>query len=75
MTFKLDKVLPIDAVKRVISSAAHSLVLNTVTRQYRRGRPVIVKRRNGTSEKIAELTNHYFEWADVPIRFWSNARA
>ena len=36
-------------------------------------RPVVVKRRNGNSEKIAESANSYFRLADIPIRFWSNA--
>src|SRR5436190_9921782 len=74
MTLQLNRISPIESLKRVISNATHALVLNTSSRQYRRGRPVIVKRRNGSSEKIAKLANRYFQWAQVPIRFWSNAR-
>ena len=39
----LDKFLPIEPLKRGISTAAHALVLNTVTRQHRRGKPIILK--------------------------------
>src|SRR5881398_1835979 len=74
MTMELDQFLPIERLKRGISTAAHTLVLNTVTRQHRRGRPIIIKRRNGSSENIARLANLYFQWAQVPIRFWSTRR-
>jgi hypothetical protein len=32
---------------------------------------VVIKRRNGHSEQLAELANLYFRMAGIPIRFWA----
>ena len=40
----------------------------------RRGRRVIIKRRNTYSEQLAELSNVYFRMAGIPIRFWARIR-
>jgi hypothetical protein len=48
-----------------------SLKLSSVSERVRRGRRVVIKRRNGYSEQLAELANLYFRMAGIPIRFWS----
>jgi hypothetical protein len=48
-----------------------SLKINSVSEKIRRGRRVVIKRRNGYSEPLAELANLYFRMASIPIRFWS----
>jgi hypothetical protein len=55
----------------VATKLVEALAINSVTEKTRRGRRVIVKRRNLHSEQLAELTNLYFRMADIPIRFWS----
>jgi len=32
---------------------------------------VVIKRRNGHSEQLADLANLYFRMSNTPIRFWS----
>ena len=60
---------------KALSNAAARLVdsikINSVSEKVRRGRPVVMKRRNGYSEQLAELTNLYFRVAGIPIRFWA----
>lgn len=51
-----------------------SLKVNSVSEQVRRGRTVVIKRRNIYSEPLAELTNAYFRMAGIPIRFWSKTK-
>jgi hypothetical protein len=62
-------------VPKGLATAASRLVeaiaINSINEKVRRGRTVIVKRRNLHSEQLAELTNLYFKMADIPIRFWS----
>ena len=48
-----------------------SLKLSSVSERVRRGRRVVIKRRNGYSEQLAELANLYFRMAGIPIRFWA----
>ena len=48
-----------------------SLKLSSVSERVRRGRRVVIKRRNGYSEQLAELANLYFRMAGIPIRFWT----
>ena len=50
-----------------------SLKINSVSEKIRRGRRVVIKRRNGYSEQLADLANLYFRMAGIPIRFWSKA--
>jgi hypothetical protein len=60
---------------RVLANAAARLVdslkINSVSEKVRRGRRVVIKRRNGYSEQLAELANLYFRMAGIPIRFWA----
>jgi hypothetical protein len=55
----------------VASKLVEAIALNSISEKKRGGRTVIVKRRNLHSEQLAELTNLYFRFADIPIRFWS----
>src|SRR5712692_3292954 len=61
------------AFREFAAAAVDFLKINSVSEKFRHGRPVVVKRRNGNSEKIAESANSYFRLANIPIRFWSNA--
>lgn len=60
---------------RALATAAARLVdslkINSVYEGTRRGRRVVVKRRNGYSEQLADLSNFYFRIAGIPIRFRS----
>ena len=55
----------------VATRLVEALAINSITEKTRRGRRVIVKRRNLHSQQLADLTNLYFRMADIPIRFWS----
>ncbi|MEY2556513.1 MAG: hypothetical protein QOF93_1657 [Verrucomicrobiota bacterium] len=55
----------------VATRLVEALAINSITEKTRRGRCVIVKRRNLHSQQLADLTNLYFRMADIPIRFWS----
>ena len=55
----------------VATRLVEALAINSITEKTRRGRRVIVKRRNLHSGQLADLTNLYFRMADIPIRFWS----
>ena len=48
-----------------------SIKLSSVSEKVVRGHRVVVKRRNGYSEQLADLGNLYFRMAGIPIRFWS----
>jgi hypothetical protein len=58
------------AVAKAAARLVDSLKINSVTEKVRRGRPVVIKRRNGYSEQLAELANLYFRMAAIPIHFW-----
>ena len=58
-----------DAAARFVDS----LKINSVSEKIRRGRRVVIKRRNGYGEQLADLANLYFRMAAVPIRFWAKA--
>jgi len=62
---------PRDLVATVATRLVEAIAINSLTEKIRRGRPVVVKRRNLHSEQLADLTNLYFKMADIPIRFWS----
>ena len=55
----------------VATRLVEALAINSITEKTRRGRRVIIKRRNLHSQQLADLTNLYFRMADIPIRFWS----
>jgi hypothetical protein len=62
-------------VPKALSNAAARLVdsikINSVSERVRRGRALIIKRRNAYSGPLAELANVYFRMAGIPIRFWA----
>ena len=62
-------------IPEVLADAAttvvDSLKINSISEKVRRGRRVVVKRRNIYSEQLADLANLYFRLSNIPIRFWS----
>jgi hypothetical protein len=62
-------------VPKALANAAARLVdslkINSVSEKRLRGRRVIIKRRNGYSAPLADLSNLYFRMAGIPIRFWT----
>lgn len=62
-------------VPQTLTSAAatfvDSLKINSISEKIRARRRVVIKRRNGHSEQLAELANLYFRIAGIPIRFWA----
>src|SRR5437773_2245423 len=64
-------------IPQALSNAAarfvDSLKINSVSEKVRRGRRVVIKRRNGYGEQLADLSNLYFRMAGIPIRFWAKA--
>src|SRR5213592_1420110 len=48
-----------------------SVKLSSTSEKIRRGRRVVLKRRNAYSEQLADLANLYFRMSSIPIRFWS----
>ena len=65
-------------VPQALSNAAatfvDSLKINSISEKVRRGKPVVIKRRNVYGEQLADLANLYFRMSDIPIRFWSKAK-
>ena len=51
-----------------------SLKINTISEKRRRGRLVVIKRRNIFGERGADLINFYFRLAGITIRSLSNVR-
>src|SRR5256885_16841121 len=62
---------PRDLAATVATRLVEAIAINSISQKVRRGRTVVVKRRNLHSEQLADLTNLYFRMADIPIRFWS----
>jgi hypothetical protein len=60
-----------EALSNAATRLVDSIKINSVSEKVRRGRRVVIKRRNGYSEQLAELTNLYFRVAGIPIRFWA----
>jgi len=50
-----------------------SLKLSSVSEKVRRGRRVVLKRRQIYGDQLADLANLYFRMSNIPIRFWSKA--
>jgi len=64
-------------VPQALSNAAttfvDSLKINSISEKIRRGKRVVIKRRNVYGEQLADLTNLYFRMSGIPIRIWSKA--
>jgi predicted transcriptional regulator len=62
-------------IPQVLANAAttfvDSLKLSSVSEEVRRGRQVVLKRRQIYGDQLAELANLYFRVSNIPIRFWS----
>jgi hypothetical protein len=64
-------------IPQVLANAAttfvDSLKLSSVSEKVRRGRQVVLKRRQIYGDQLADLANLYFRMSNIPIRFWSKA--
>jgi hypothetical protein len=58
-------------LRDVASSLVEAIAINSVWKEKRGGKTLVVKRRNLHSGQLADLTNLYFSVANIPIRFWS----
>ena len=63
-----------EALSNAAATFVDSLKINSTLEKVRRGRRVVIKRRNGYSEQLADLANLYFRMSGIPIRFWSKAK-
>jgi len=59
------------ALSSVATRLVDSLKVSSVSEKVRRGRRLVIKRRNTYGEPLAELANVYFRMAGIPIRFWA----
>lgn len=64
-------------IPQVLANAAttfvDSLKLSSVSEEVRRGRQIVLKRRQIYGDQLADLANLYFRMSNIPIRFWSKA--
>ena len=63
-----------EALSNAAARFVDSLKINSVSEKVRRGRRVVIKRRNGYGEQLADLANLYFRMAGIPIRFWAKVK-
>jgi hypothetical protein len=62
-----------DALSNAAARFVDSLQINSISEAVRRGRQVVIKRRNVYGEQLTELANLYFRISGLPIRFWTKA--
>jgi hypothetical protein len=62
-----------EALSNAAARFVDSLKINSISETVRRGRQVVIKRRNVYGEQLTELANLYFRIAGLPIRFWTKA--
>jgi hypothetical protein len=67
------RVIP-EVLANAATTVVDSLKINSISEKVRRGRRVVVKRRNVYSEQLADLANLYFRLSNIPIRFWSKVK-
>ncbi len=65
-----ERLIP-QALTNAAATFVDSVKLSSVSERVRRGRRVVLKRRNAYSEQLADLGNLYFRISGIPIRFWS----
>jgi hypothetical protein len=70
----LTKRLMPEVLANAATTVVDSLKINSISEKLRRGRRVVVKRRNVYSEQLADLANLYFRLSNIPIRFWSKVK-
>src|SRR5947209_19716454 len=64
--------LPIpQALTDAAATFVDSLKISSTSEAVRRGRQMVIKRRNIYGEQLADLANLYFRISGIPIRFWS----
>ena len=67
--------LPIpQALATATATFVDSLKISSTSETVRRGRKVVIKRRNIYGEQLADLANLYFRMSGIPIRFWSKMK-
>jgi len=66
----LERFIP-DGLSHAATTLVDALKINSISEKVRRGRRVVVKRRNIYGEQLADLANLYFRVSSIPIRFWS----
>ncbi len=67
----LTELLLPQALTSAAATFVNSLKINLISEKVRRGRRLVIKRRNIHSEQLADLANLYFRMSGIPIRFWS----
>jgi hypothetical protein len=67
-----ERLMP-QALSNAAATFVDSLKINSISEKIRRGRRVVIKRRNVYGEQLADLANLYFRMSGIPIRFWSKA--
>jgi hypothetical protein len=65
-----ERVIP-QVLANAATTVVDSLKINSISEKVRRGRRVVLKRRNVYSEQLGDLANLYFRLSNIPIRFWS----
>jgi hypothetical protein len=67
-----ERLLPIvpEALTNATATFVDSLRISSTYEKIRRGRRVVIKRRNIYSQQLADLANLYFRISRIPIRFW-----
>src|SRR5256885_7369570 len=68
-----ERLIPLvpQAVTNATATFVDSLKISSTSEKVRRGRRVVIKRRNIYGEQLADLANLYFRMSNIPIRFWS----
>ncbi len=71
-----ERLLPLvpQAVTNAAATFVDSLKISSTSEKVRRGRRVVIKRRNAYSEQLADLANLYFRMSSIPIRIWSKTK-
>ena len=59
------------ALTNAAATFVDSLKISSTSEKSRRGRRVVIKRRNIYGEQLADLANLYFRMSGIPVRFWS----
>src|SRR5438874_4159645 len=66
----LERFIP-DGLSHAATTLVDALKINSISEKVRRGRHVVIKRRNIYGEQLADLANLYFRISGIPIRFWT----
>jgi hypothetical protein len=62
------------ALTEAAATFVDSLKISSTAEKSRRGRRVVIKRRNIYGEQLAHLANLYFRMSGIPVRFWSKTK-